>query len=217
MKKTGELGSIHYDERLIYDFWKGITESANAVSSEFTVDYNTFSAEFETPEELLNSTQIPDRITEFELLVKASKGDLRISASPHRHKYVIRGEENWVRRMSDFIRDFTSEQENKLRTNLTNSRISIVQGLILGGILGAFWNKITAIALPFYSIELTQAQQYTLISFIFTVILLQVSKYIYPAVEFRRRGSRTRVRKSVFMLTIMGSIVSTFQAVFWII
>jgi len=217
MKRTGKLGSIHYNERLVCDLWREITESANAISSKFIVDHNSSSTEFETPEELKNATQIPDRITEFELSVEASEGDLRINMNPHSHQYMIRGEENWVRRMSDFIRDFVSTQENKLRTTLTNSRLTLFQMLILGGLISTFWNKITAIVLPFYYVELTQIQLYIFAGFITAVILLQLSKYIYPTVVFRRRGTETRARKVVFFLGMIGSVLSIFQAVYWTI
>jgi len=217
MKRTGQLGSIHYDERLICDLWREITESADAVSSAFIVDYNSSSTEFETPDELMNATQIPDRITEFELSVKASEGNLRISMSPRSHQYTIRGEENWVRRMSDFIRDFTSKRENKLRTTLTNSRITLFQVLILGGLVGTSWSKIIAIVLPFYYVDLAPRQMYIFVGFTVAVIMLQISKYVYPTVVFRRRESQSRIRKAVFFLTLIGSILSIFQGVYRII
>jgi hypothetical protein len=216
VKRTGELGSVHYDERLVCDFWKELTESADATSSSFTVDHNSSSTEFETPEELQNATQIPDRITEFELSVIASEGKLRISASSQGHQYIIRGEENWVRRMSDYIRDFSSERENKLRTILTNDRIRQFRFFIIGGLAASFWNKITALVLPFYYVELSQTQQYIFIGLIVGIVLLQIGKYIYPPVEFRRRGSQKRTRKILFILTLIGSIASILQGLYWV-
>jgi hypothetical protein len=137
--------------------------------------------------------------------------------NPQSHQYMIRGEEDWVRRMSDFIRDFASTRQNKLRTTLTNSRLKLFQMLIFGGLISAFWNKITATVLPFYYVELTQIQLYIFAGFITAIIMLQLSKYIYPAVVFRRRGTETRTRKAAFFLSIIGSTLSLFQAVYWTI
>jgi len=217
VKRTGKLGSVHYDERIVCDLWKDVSEYADANSISFVVTHDSSTTKFESLEELRNATQIPDRITEFEFSVNSSEGNLRISASSHGHKYSIRGEEDWVRRMSDYIREFSSERQNKLRTKLTNKRIFYLQALIMGGILGGFRNKLTAIVLPFYGVELEPVQRYTFIGLVIAIVLLQIAKYIYPSVEFRRRGSQARTREIAFILTVIGSLASTAQGIYWLI
>ena len=217
MKRTGKLGSVHYDENLVCDLWQELTDSADAISSSLTVDHDSSSTKFESPAEFQNATQIPNRVTEFELTIESSDGDLRLSASSHGHNYVIHGEENWVRRMSDHIRDFSSEKENRLRTAFTNHRIRVFQALIFGILITTFWNKIIDLVLPFYHVSLSQTQWYIFIGLIFSILLLQFGKYIYPTVVLRRRGSQARIRKVVFILTIVGSVVGIIQGVYWII
>jgi hypothetical protein len=217
VKRTGKLGSVHYDERTVCDLWKDITEYADASSTSFTVTHSSSTTKFESPEELRDATQIPDRIGEFELSLNASEGNLRISASSHGHKYSIRGEEDWVRRMSDYIQEFSSERQNKFRTKLTNRRILYVQALIVGIMVGSFRHKITALVFPIYGVELEPIRRYTFIGLVVAIILLQIAKYVYPTVEFRRRGIQSRTRKIIFILTIIGSLASTMQGVYWLL
>jgi hypothetical protein len=212
VKKTGTLGSVHYDERLVRDFWNELDEFADANSSSFTVHHNSSSTEFYTPEELKNATQIPDRITKFELAIQASEGDLRISANPSGHRYMIRGDEDWVRRMSDYIRDFSSQRENSFRTLLTNKRIGILQFVIFGALVALFWNKVFSLVSPIYSVELNTPQLYSFAGFVASIVLLQLAKFVYPPVEFRRRGSRTRIHKILFVITTVGSVLSVLQS-----
>lgn len=214
MKRTGELGSVHYDERLICDLWEELMEFADSTTSKFTVDYDSTTTEFETPNELQNATQIPDRITEFELSIRASDGYLRLSAGPQGHQYTIRGEENWVRRMSDYLREFSSKQENELRTTLSNRRLRLLQISLISGLIGAFWNKITALVLPFYFVNLTEPQWYIFVGIVSSIILIQIGKHVYPTVEFRRRGAQPRFRQAIFILTLIGSIFSILQGAY---
>jgi len=217
VKRTGKLGSVHYDERIVCDLWKDVGEYADSDSISFVVTHDSSTTKFESPEELRNATQIPDRITDFEFSVNASEGNLRISASSHEHKYSIHGEEDWVRRMSDYIKEFSSARQNRFRTKLTNKRIFYLQALIIGSILVTFRNKISAIVLPFYRVELEPVQQYTFIGLVIAIILLQIAKYVYPTAEFRRRGSQARTREVAFILTVIGSLASTAQGIYWLI
>jgi hypothetical protein len=216
MKRTGQLGSIHYDEQLLIDLWDRLSSYSDVNSSSVTVYHDSASTEFESPEELRSATQIPDRISRFELTVRATEGRVRISSKYNKHQYTVSGDEDWVRQISDFIREFSAERKNKLRSILTNGRLTSGQYLSIGGLIGAFWNKIIGIILPLYAVKLSTAQERLFWGFIATLVLLQVAKRVYPPVEFRRRGEAPRIRQVFFVLTLIGSVASVGQGAYWL-
>lgn len=216
MKKTGELGSIHYDERFICDLWTDLADFADVTSGTFTVEYDSGSTTFEEPEELENATHIPDRITNFELSLSATDGDLRITANPAGHIYTVEGEEDWVRKVADYIRDFSSERKNSIRTILSDSRIRDIQFATLGGLIAVSFNQLIAIILPFYYRDFPRSRLYASIILMIAIVFFQLSKYVYPSVEFRRRGSQTRVRKAAFAFSMVGATAGILQSIIFV-
>lgn len=111
MRRNGSLGSIHYDDQLIIDLWNGLSDYGDSDENRLTVYYGSGSTTFETPQEYRNATQIPDRLSQFELSIESPKGTLQVNSRSNKHEYRIQGEEDWVRRMTDYIEEFASEQK----------------------------------------------------------------------------------------------------------
>jgi hypothetical protein len=213
VKRTGKVGSIHYDESLVLDLWGELASYSDAKSSSFKIHHDSSTTEFESREELESGTLVPNRSTRFELTIHAADGRVRLKAGPGQHRFSISGDEDWVRRTADFLREFNSERENRVRTRLTNKRLLFVQSALFGAIIAMFHNKITAILVSFYYVELPGSRQWTFLTMLLGIGLIEVSKRVYPEVVFRRKSTKSRVERSVFAITMTAAVISIVQGV----
>jgi hypothetical protein len=76
-----------------------------------------------------------------------------------------------------------------------------------------FHNKITAILVSFYYVELPGSRQWTFLTMLLGIGLIEVSKRVYPEVVFRRKSTKSRVERSVFAITMTAAVISIVQGV----
>lgn len=212
-----ELASVHYDIDALREVTELLTEDSEVRHFSISVDWSEASMTFETIEDLLASSKVPDAVRDFSVQVTTRKGSAHLMAGDRNrlHKIILRGDDGWVRQIDSRIQEFANFRSDSLGG--LKVYLGWLQLALVGAFIYSYQEQLTAFIVTFYHISAPFSYHLRAFSILGVAILLQVPKELYPYVSLEIENDSLRYKKTASYLSVLSTVVVTLAAFFQII
>ena len=219
MTRESSLDATWYDEDLLRDFVSELSQYGTVEDIEITVKWKGGKQDFDSVDNLISSTFIPDRIRNFKIQVRTEEGRVRIKADSTGgksiHDYWISGEDQWMKATIQTIEEFNDSRRHTLRTHFNNGIFLGLYGFFAAIFISSIGQELLGMAVPGLYPAISDAEIILGVFGVVGFLSVYFFKLTWPWVVLLRRGEETQMQKlkrSIpIILTLVAGAITIYQ------
>ena len=219
MTRRASLDAIRYDEDLLRGFVSDLSQYGEVEDVKLTAKWEGGQQDFDSVDDLLKSTFVPDKIRNFDIEVRAKEGRVKVIANStggrSTHRYRISGEDQWMDATIQRIEEFNDRRRNVLRTYFSKWVFFGLYGFFAGIFIESIGQELLGMAVPMLYPAISDTQIIFGTLGLVGFISVYFFRLTWPYVILLRGGKETLMQKSKrgipVIVTLLAGVITIYK------